>query len=132
MVTFPSALVDRMVEHARREVPNEACGLVAGADGVPVKVFPMRNADESPLTYRLDAREQLAVFEEMEREGWDLFAIFHSHTHTPAFPSPTDLRQAFYPEAYYVLVSLEDPDRPDVRAFRIVEGRITEHDLEIA
>lgn len=132
MVTFPAALVDQMVEHARRELPNEACGLIAGADGTPVKVFTMRNADESPVTYRLDAKEQLAVFDEMEREGWDLFAIFHSHTHTPAFPSPTDLRQAFYPEAYYVLVSLEDGERPDVRAFRIVEGRITEHDLEIA
>lgn len=132
MVTFPAALVDEMIEHARRELPNEACGLIAAADGRPVKVFAMRNADGSPLTYRLDPREQLAVFEEMEREGWDLFAIFHSHTHTPAFPSPTDLRQAFYPEAYYVLVSLEDGERPDVRAFRIVEGKITEHELEIA
>jgi proteasome lid subunit RPN8/RPN11 len=131
MVAFDGVLVKEMVEHARREFPNEACGIVAAADGRPVKVFAMANLDASPYTYRLDSREQLSVFEEMDRNGWDLFAIYHSHTHTAAYPSPTDVRLAFYPEAHYVLVSLEDHERPDVRSYRIVDEAITEEEVQV-
>ena len=131
MVEFDGVLVKEMTEHARREFPNEACGIVAAADGRPVKVFAMTNLDASPYTYRLDSREQLSVFEEMDRNGWDLHAIYHSHTHTPAYPSPTDVRLAFYPEAYYVLVSLEDAEVPDLRAYRIVDEDITEQEVRV-
>ena len=132
MVEFDGVLVKEMTEHARREFPNEACGIVAAADGRPVKVFPMTNLDASPYTYRLDSREQLSVFDEMDRSGWDLHAIYHSHTHTAAYPSPTDVRLAFYPEAYYVLVSLEDADAPDVRAYRIVDEVVTEEEVRVS
>ena len=91
----------------------------------------MRNADESPTTYRLDAREQLRVFDEIDDEGLELFAIYHSHTHTVAYPSPTDRRQAFYPEAYYLLVSLADRDAPALRGFRILDGEVTEEEVRI-
>ena len=129
MVEFDDVLVKEMTEHARREYPNEACGVVAAEAGRPVKVFAMANVDASPYTYRLDGREQLAVFEELDRNGWDLFAIFHSHTRTPAYPSPTDVRLAFYPEALHVLVSLADADTPEVRAYRIVDEVITEEEV---
>ena len=76
-----------IVEQGLREFPNECCGVIAAADGVPVKVFPMTNADASPVTYRLDGKEQLHVFDEMDEQGWELWAIYHSHTHSEAYPS---------------------------------------------
>jgi proteasome lid subunit RPN8/RPN11 len=131
MIELPRAFVDQIVEQARSEAPNEACGLIAASDGAPVQVFPMTNADRSPVTYRLDAKEQLHVFNELDDRGWDLYAIYHSHTASPAYPSPTDVRLAFYPEAYYLLVSLaEEP--PPIRGYRILEGEITEQDVTIA
>jgi proteasome lid subunit RPN8/RPN11 len=91
----------------------------------------MTNADQSPLTYRLDSNEQIRVFNEIEDKGWDLLAIFHSHTHSEAYPSDTDRAQAFFPEAYYVLVSLADPDGPVIRGFTMREGEIHEREVVI-
>jgi len=129
IIEIPASIGDAMVAHARSEFPNEACGLLAGPDGRIERFFAMRNADESAYTYRLDPKEQLAVFEEIEDAGWELRAIFHSHTHTEAYPSPTDRRQAFYPDAFYVLVSLADRDHPVMRGFTIREGEVEEHEV---
>ena len=131
MTELDGVLFKEIVEQALREFPNECCGLIAAEAGVPVKVFPMTNADASPATYRLDGKEQLKVFDELDERGWDLWSIYHSHTHTEAYPSPTDVRLAGWPEAYYLLVSLMDEAKPVVRAFRIVEGVITEEPIEI-
>ena len=132
MIAFDGALVAEMTEHARREFPNEACGLVASAGGRPVKVFPMRNLDASPSRFRLDPREQLEVFEEIARAGWDLFAIFHSHPRTAAYPSETDRHLARYPDAFHVVVSLLDPDAPEVRAFRLAGDAVAEEEVAVA
>jgi proteasome lid subunit RPN8/RPN11 len=126
-----SAHFGGIVQHGLREFPNEACGLVAGKDGRSVKVYAMRNADASPATYRLDPEEQLRVFEEMDEEGWDLLAIYHTHTHSDAFPSETDRRQAFYPDARYLVLSLSDREEPVLRAFRIVDGEVEEEGVSI-
>jgi proteasome lid subunit RPN8/RPN11 len=123
---------NEMVEHGLREFPNECCGLLAGKDGVPVKVFPMRNLDASPVSYHLDAKEQLQVFDQIDESGWDLLAIYHTHTHSEAYPSDTDRNQAFYPDAYYMVLSLSDRDRPVLRAFRIVDGEVSEEELKVA
>jgi proteasome lid subunit RPN8/RPN11 len=120
-----------IVEHALREFPTECCGVIAAADGVPVKVFPMKNADASPVTYRLDGKEQLHVFDEIDEQGWELWAIYHSHTHSEAYPSETDRRLAFYPEARYILLSLADREDPVVRSFFITDGEVTEEELTI-
>lgn len=128
---LPARIRDEMVEHARREFPNEACGLLAGPDGRVERFYPMRNADRSPVTYRLDPREQLEVFEEIEARGWQLLGIFHSHTHTEAYPSETDRRQAYYPEACYLLVSLADPERPVLRGFTIRDGVVEEQEVRV-
>jgi proteasome lid subunit RPN8/RPN11 len=99
---------------------------------VPVKVFQMTNADASPVTYRLDGKEQLQTFDEMDAQGWDLWAIYHSHTHSEAYPSETDRRLAFYPEARYILLSLADREQPVLRSFSIdPEGHVTEEELRI-
>jgi len=124
-------LFKEIVEQALREFPNECCGLIAAEDGDAVKVFPMTNADASPATYRLDPTEQLHVFDELEEHGWDLWGIYHSHTHSDAYPSETDTRLAFYPEARYLLVSLQDRAAPVMRSFWIRDGQITEEELQI-
>jgi [CysO sulfur-carrier protein]-S-L-cysteine hydrolase len=120
-----------IVDQGLREFPNESCGLIAGADGVPVKVFPMRNADASPSTYRLDGREQLHVFDEMEAQGWELWGIYHSHTHSGAYPSETDRKLAFYPESRYLVLSLQEREAPVIRSFFIAEDGVDEEDLVI-
>jgi len=120
-----------MVEHAFQGLPNEACGLLAGPDGKVEAFYPMTNADHSDMTYRLDAKEQLRVFNEIEEKGWNLQAIFHSHTHTEAYPSETDRRQAFYPEAHYLLLSLSDHDSPVLRGYTIRDGQIEEQDVVV-
>jgi proteasome lid subunit RPN8/RPN11 len=133
MTELDGVFSKEIVEHGLREFPNESCGLIAAnGDGRPVRVYPMRNADASPVTYRLDGKEQLRVFEEMEANGWDLWAIYHSHTHSEAYPSETDVRLAFYPEARYILVSLAERDRPVIRSFFIREGEVEEEELAIA
>jgi [CysO sulfur-carrier protein]-S-L-cysteine hydrolase len=124
-------LYKEIVEQGLREFPNECCGVIAAVDGVPVKVFPMTNADASPVTYRLDGKEQLRVFDELDEQGWELWAIYHSHTHSEAYPSETDIRLAFYPEARYVLLSLADREEPVARSFWITDGEVTEEELSI-
>jgi proteasome lid subunit RPN8/RPN11 len=131
MIELPRSFVDEMIEQARDEFPNEACGLIAADGGSPVRVFRMRNADESPVTYRLDPREQLQVFNELDDRGWELYAIYHSHTASPAYPSPTDVRLAFYPEARYLLISLAE-EEPVVRGYRILDGDITEEEVRVS
>ncbi len=131
MLRLDGVLYKEMVEHGLREFPNEACGLVAGRDGAPVRFFAMRNLDASPVSYRLDPKEQLRVFDLMDEEGWDLLGIFHTHTHSEAYPSETDLKLAFYPDAFYLVMSLSDRDRPVLRAFSIVDGAIVEREVEV-
>jgi proteasome lid subunit RPN8/RPN11 len=123
---------DEMVEHGLAAFPNESCGLLAGKEGRPVKFFAMTNRDASPVTYRLDPKEQLQVFDEMDEQGWDLLGIFHTHTHSEAYPSDTDRAQAFYPEAEYLVMSLSDRANPVLRSFRIDDDEIVEQELEIA
>ena len=124
---------EEMVEHGVSGFPNEACGLLAGKEGRPVRFFPMRNSDASPVTYRLDPMEQLEVFDEMDDQGWELLGIFHTHTHSQAFPSETDRQQAFYPEASYLVMSLADRSNPILRSFRIdEENGVAEEELVIS
>jgi [CysO sulfur-carrier protein]-S-L-cysteine hydrolase len=131
VIQIPESIRDDMIAHALRCFPEEACGLVGGTDGRAERFYPMRNADRSAVTYRLDPQEQLEVFEEIERNGWELFGIFHSHTHTEAYPSETDLRQAFYPEAHYLMVSLAERDNLVLRGFTIREGEVEEQEVRI-
>ncbi len=131
MIEIPADIREAMISHAKQELPNEACGLLAGRDGRVEHFYPMRNADDSEVTYRLDPTEQLHVFNELEEKEWELLGIFHSHTHSRAYPSETDRRQAFYPEAHYIVVSLANRDAPDLRAFFIDEAKVDEQEVRI-
>src|SRR5206468_4861973 len=99
MTGLDGVLYKEILDQGLREFPNECCGLIAAESGSPIKVFPMRNADASPATYRLDGKEQLRIFQVIDDRGWELWAIYHSHTHSEAYPSDTDVRLAFYPDA---------------------------------
>ena len=123
-------LLDDMIAHARADAPNECCGMVASRDGEAVAVHRARNKAASPLRYEIDGMEQYKIQSAIEDAGHELGAIYHSHTRTPPYPSQTDINLAFYPEALYVIVGVAG-DEPDVRAFRIVEGEVSEQALEV-
>jgi len=120
-----------MIDHAVAALPYEACGLLAGRNGRVERLYPTRNADESRTTYRLDPSEQFQVFSEIEDRGLELSGIFHSHTHTDAYPSETDRQQAFYPDAHYVVLSLADRANPSLRVYTIVDGVIEEQEARV-
>lgn len=115
-----------IIEHARRNAPEEACGILAGdSDGTVRRVFLMENIEHSPDFYMLDSTEQFRVFESMEKEGLELVAIFHSHPHSSAVPSARDLELAFYPESLYLIISLEG-EEPESHAYSIRNDQVRE------
>lgn len=126
---------DEIVAHAREEFPNECCGIMAGVDGQAHRLYRISNTARSPYRYLMDPQEQLNADKDAEKNGWDFVAFYHSHTHSPAYPSVTDVRMALqsgYLSVNYVLVSLEDREIPDIRAYRISEtGEIIEEELII-
>ena len=124
-------MLDRIVAQAREEAPNECCGIVGARDGRAVSLYPVRNAAASPLRYEMDPRDQLRVFEELDAAELEVGAIYHSHTRSDPLPSQTDINLAFYPDALYVIVGVKDPARDDVRAWRIVDGQVSEAPLEL-
>ena len=123
--SIPTHFQNAMVEHALEKDPHECCGLLAGPEGQVLRHYPIANAitdpDRSPYLYRLDGKEYLAAYREIEDNGWDIQVIYHSHTHSPAYPSATDIRLATWPDAHYLLISLMDEQAPDIRMFKIVE-----------
>lgn len=116
---LPQELADDLVAHARSEAPNECCGLIAGLDGVARRVFRVTNTESSPFMYVMEPREQLRIMDDIDDAGLDLLAIYHSHTKSAAYPSRTDVELAFYPTTAYLIVSLANNDRPEVRAFQL-------------
>ena len=123
-------LLDQIVAHARSEAPNECCGMVASDDGRAVEVYPAVNAAASPLRYEIAPADQYRIEMAIDGGGHDLGAIYHSHTRSEPYPSQTDVNLAFHPHALYVIVGLASGE-PDVRAYRIVDGRIDEAALEV-
>lgn len=121
-------MVAEMAAHALEDAPNECCGIIAGKDGQAVRLYRARNAEASPYRYKVDDRDLFRIYKECSENDWDFLAIYHSHTASEAYPSPTDVRLAFWPEAYYILISTKDPE-PVVRAFRIVDGEIREEQI---
>ena len=135
-LTIPRSVAEELLAHARSEVPNEACGLLSGtlSAGTATAYHRARNADASPFVYTVDPEDLVRIVFGIEDAGEDLVGIFHSHTHTPAVPSPTDRRQAQYPDCFYVLATLSDPDAGPtdaLRAWRITDGESREVPLTI-
>jgi [CysO sulfur-carrier protein]-S-L-cysteine hydrolase len=127
------SILDGIVAHARRDHPDEACGVVAGPAGsdAPARLVVMDNAERSPTFYRFDAMEQLRVWREMDDRDEEPVVIYHSHTATEAYPSRTDISLAGEPGAHYLLVSTREPEATEIRSFRIVDGVVTEEPVEV-
>jgi proteasome lid subunit RPN8/RPN11 len=123
-------LLDDVIAHAREDAPNECCGMIASRDGEAVTVHRARNAAASPLRYEIDGMEQYKLQNAIEEAGLELGAIYHSHTRSDPLPSQTDINLAFYPESLYIIVGLKAAE-PDVRAWRIVDGQVSEAELEV-
>ncbi len=132
MLTLTRELLDRMIAHCLTGYPAEACGLLGGdpATGETTSVHPTRNAAASAKLYTVDPRDHLRADRAVEDAGGSIIGVFHSHTHTDAYPSPTDVDQAPDPAWHYVIVSLRDTE-PMVRSYRIVDGRIDEEPISL-
>lgn len=140
-LTIPAAVYEEMIRHCIDGLPNEACGFLAGPPGGDevTHIIPLTNEAASPVFYRPAARDMIAAFSQMDQTDTDLISIFHSHVATEPYPSPTDRREAHYPDAVYLIVSLKDKDDPKSRGFLIhkqdwrdEDGRIEEVDLVIS
>jgi len=125
-------LVDEMVAHAREDLPNECCGMVGGRDGEASTVIRVENAAASPLRYEMDSKGQIQAYNAIQDNGEELLGIYHSHTKSAAYPSQTDVNQAVaWPEQVYLIVSLADPDAPDVKAFLLKDLQIADVPLDV-
>ena len=133
VLTIDRATRDAIVEHARRDHPDEACGVVAGPAGSdrPERFVPMLNAAMSTTFYEFDSTDLLRLYREMDDNDEEPVVIYHSHTATEAYPSRTDVSYASEPGAHYVLVSTRDPDVEEFRSFRIVDGVVTEEEVTV-
>ena len=135
MLRIEKRFADEMVAHSLEEDPNECCGILAGKDQAVEKLYRITNTAKNPYRYLMDPQEQYNAMRDSESRGWDLLAFYHSHTQIAAFPSTTDVRMALqsgYHDEYYILVSLESKESPQIRAFHILEsGDIVEEEMEI-
>lgn len=133
MLRISREIHDAIVAHARRDHPDEACGVVAGPEGSdkPVRFVPMLNAARSPTFYEFDSVDLLALYKEMAANDEEPVVVYHSHTATEAYPSRTDIKLAQEPNAHYVLVSTRSDDETEFRSYRIVEGEVTEEPVEV-
>lgn len=133
MLSLDRATFDAVVAHARRDHPDEACGVLAGRAGRVTRVIEMANAERSPTFYRFDAAEQLAVWRSLDDADEEPLVIYHSHTATPAYPSRTDIALAAEPDAHYVLVSTrpELGEEVEFRSFLITDGQVVEEVVEV-
>jgi proteasome lid subunit RPN8/RPN11 len=125
-------LIDEMVAHAREDLPNECCGMIGGRDGEATSVVRVLNAAASPLRYEMDPQGQFDALKQIEGAGEELLGIYHSHTRSAAYPSQTDVNQAVaWPEQVYVIVSLENEETPDVKAYDLADLKIADVDLDV-
>ena len=125
-------MVDQVVAHARRDHPDECCGLISGRAGAPARLFEMANADRSPTGFTFDSAEWLTVYRDVEDADEDLFVVYHSHTATEGYPSRTDVlwsRTTGF--AHWLIVSTREPDVEELRSYQIIDGVVAEEELEI-
>jgi proteasome lid subunit RPN8/RPN11 len=128
---IPEDIYERMVAHCIDGMPNEACGFLGGPPGVAERIYPLRNAASSPTYYRPGDREMIAAINDIEERDLELVGIFHSHVASAPYPSPTDRREAHYPKAVYVIVSLTHLDTPETKGYLIHKKDWRDEDGEV-
>lgn len=131
--------IEELIEHSKKESPNEACGILAGKahlkqsrmDRKVEKIYQMINTDKSSKTFFMDPKEQFKVMKEIRKLELEMVGIYHSHLETEAYPSAHDVELAYYPEVSYAIISIKDKDKPSIRSFDVKEGKITEEEVKI-
>ena len=133
MLRIDRKIVDAIIAHARRDHPDEACGVVAGPAGsdTPTRHIPMTNAQRSSTFHHFDSMEQYWVWQEMDDRDEEPVVIYHSHTATEAYPSRSDIKIAGWPEAHYLIVSTREAEVTEIRSYRIIDQVVTEEPVEI-
>jgi proteasome lid subunit RPN8/RPN11 len=137
VLTIDRTTYDAIVAHAKRDHPDEACGVVSGPEGSdrPERFIPMVNAARSPTFYEFDPSDLLQLYKEMDARDEEPVVVYHSHTATEAYPSRTDIGLASEPNAHYVLVSTRDHGNSDgpveFRSYRIIDGEVTEEEVSV-
>lgn len=128
---LPKQHADQIITHARSQAPLECCGVIAGINGKVTKIYTATNIEQSPVRYNIAPREILDIYKKIEEKGWQLLGIYHSHTHSEAYPSPTDIKLAFWTDSLYLIISLQNAEQPVIRAFHIRDGTMKEIPLKI-
>jgi proteasome lid subunit RPN8/RPN11 len=131
MISIPREIHDGLIAHARQGFPLEVCGILGGTGETVTVAYPMTNTDASNEHFMMDPKEQFAVVKELRASGLSMLAIYHSHPETPARPSEEDIRLALTPQVSYLIVSLADPARPDVKSYRIEQGVVAAEPIAI-
>jgi [CysO sulfur-carrier protein]-S-L-cysteine hydrolase len=135
-VYISAELLEQILDHARAEAPNECCGIVgavAASDGRPARAMRVRtahNVHASPKRFEIDGKDVIAAINEFDEVGWDIGAIYHSHTHTAPYPSQTDINfAAKWPGVEWIIVGLADPSAPEIHSYLIEEGVVREVEI---
>ena len=126
---LPLTIRDEIVAHARDHAPRECCGVIAGKGATPTRLYRLTNVEPGVSRYLFDDEEFFRVYWEIENRGESLLAVYHSHPVTIAYPSKTDVEFASWPEAVYLICSLELPEEPVIRGFRIIDSEISEVEI---
>jgi [CysO sulfur-carrier protein]-S-L-cysteine hydrolase len=131
MMGIPKTVYERMMDHAKKCYPQEACGFVIGQAGHADDFIVMENIEHSSVSYAMDPKQQIKVFKRLQDEKKELLGIFHSHVASPAEPSQKDKAMAYYPEVSYLIASLSDMDSPDLKSYRIQGDQISSEEIQI-
>ncbi len=133
MIRLPENYIEEMIAFAREEAPNECGGAIAGLDGKAVRLYRVGSSESSPMIFIAEPKATLRVLREIDDNGWSVLALWHSHTHSQGYPSPTDVdvARAWMGTCHFVIVSLQYPEAPSVRAYLIVDGEITEDEIGV-
>lgn len=131
MIYIPFPIYRKIIDHARQGAPLEVCGILGGLKGRVSVIYQIRNTDSHPRRFTMDPVQQIDAFRDLECAGLDMVAFYHSHPEGPDCPSPEDIRLAYYPDVFSIIVSLADPEKPTVKAFRISEGKVDPEDLTV-
>lgn len=128
---LPAAMRDEIIAHARADAPRECCGIISGRDGKLVRLYRLPNTEPGVDRYLIDPNALYKAWRAIEEAGLEIAAIYHSHPMSIAYPSRTDVAEAHWPEAYYLICSLSNPDNPVVRAFQILDETIAEAEVVV-
>lgn len=130
-VIMPCDFFSRMLFHGKSVYPDEACGILAGEGNEARVMYEAENVESSPVSYLIDPKEQFRIMKEIRDSGMRMVAIYHSHPVSPPYPSPTDVKLAFYPDVAYVIAGFMDLGNPEVKAFEIADGKVREINIRV-